>query len=135
VLHDRRKITMTETVIRRSDAPEFGEGGTLITGYGSPARGSQSVAAWQVALEPGAGSPEHTLTRDEVFIVLGGEATFQVEGRRHQVRQGDAICVPPDIAFSLSNEGPERFTAICAMAAGGRARIGDGDPFPIPWAQ
>jgi quercetin dioxygenase-like cupin family protein len=126
---------MTETVIRGSDAPEFGEGGTLITGYGSPTRGSQSVAAWRVALEPGAGSPEHTLTRDEVFIVLSGEATFDVQGRRHQVRQGDAICVPPDVAFSLRNAGSDRFTAICAMAAGGRARIGDGDAFPIPWAQ
>jgi mannose-6-phosphate isomerase-like protein (cupin superfamily) len=126
---------MTETVIRRSQAPEFGEGGTLITGYGSPTRGSQSVAAWQVALDPGAGSPEHTLTRDEVFIVLSGEATFEVEGRCHQIGRGDAICVPPDVAFRLSNAGSERFTAICCMAAGGQARIGDGDPFPIPWAQ
>jgi mannose-6-phosphate isomerase-like protein (cupin superfamily) len=126
---------MTETVIRSSEAPRFGEGGTLITGYGSPTRGSQSVAAWQVALEPGAGSPEHTLTRDEVFIVLGGEATFEIEERRHQIGRGDAICVPPDVAFRLSNAGQERFTAICCMAAGGQARIGDGDPFPIPWAQ
>ncbi|HEX3690291.1 MAG TPA: cupin domain-containing protein [Solirubrobacteraceae bacterium] len=126
---------MTETVIRRAEAPEFGEGGTRITGYGSPTRGSESVAAWEVALDPGAGSPEHTLTHDEVFIVLGGEATFEIEGRRHQVGRGDAICVPPEVAFRLSNAGAERFTAICAMAAGGQARIGDGDPFPIPWAQ
>jgi quercetin dioxygenase-like cupin family protein len=126
---------MAETVIRSSDAPQFGEGGTVITGYGSPARGSRSVAAWQVALDPGAGSPEHTLTRDEVFIVLSGEATFEVEGRRHLVGRGDAICVPPDVTFQLSNAGSERFTAICCMAAGGEARIGDGDPFPIPWAQ
>jgi mannose-6-phosphate isomerase-like protein (cupin superfamily) len=126
---------MIETVIRRSDAPEFGEEGTLITGYGSPTRGSESVAAWRVALDPGAGSPEHTLTQDEVFIVLSGEATFEVQGRRHRVGRGDAICVPPDVAFRLSNAGSERVTAICAMAAGGQARIGDGDPFPIPWAQ
>ncbi len=126
---------MTETVIRRSDAPEFGEGGTLITGYGSPTRGSQSVAAWQVALQAGTASPEHALTHDEVFIVLSGEATFEMEGRRHRIGCGDAICVPPDVAFRLSNAGPERFTAICCMAAGGQARIGDGDPFPIPWAQ
>jgi mannose-6-phosphate isomerase-like protein (cupin superfamily) len=126
---------MIETVIRRSDAPEFGEGGIFITGYGSPTRGSQSVAAWQVALEPGAGSPEHTLTRDEVFIVLSGEATFEIQGRRHQVAGGDAICVPPEVEFRLRNAGSERFTAICCMAAGGEARIGDGEPFPIPWAQ
>ena len=66
---------------------------------------------------------------------MGGEATFEMEGRRHQVRRGDAICVPPDVAFRLSNAGAERFTAICAMASDGQARIGDGDLFPIPWAQ
>jgi mannose-6-phosphate isomerase-like protein (cupin superfamily) len=126
---------MIETVIRRSEAPEFGDGGVSVTGYGSPTRGSRSVAAWELALEPGASSPEHTLTRDEVFIVLSGEATFEVEGRHHQIARGDAICVPPEVAFRLSNAGAEPFTAICCMAAGGEARIGGGDPFPIPWAQ
>jgi mannose-6-phosphate isomerase-like protein (cupin superfamily) len=126
---------MTETIIRGADAPQFGGDGTLITGYGSPTRGSQSIAAWQVALDPGVGSPEHRLTHDEVFIVLAGRATFEVEGRRHLVGRGDAICVPPDTVFRLSNPGSERFTAICCMAAGGQARVADGDPFPIPWAQ
>lgn len=126
---------MTETIIRRADAPEFGEGGTLITGYASPTRGSESVAVWKVALAPGETSPEHELTKDEVFLVLGGEATFDVEGRRHQVRVGDAICVPPRTLFALSNPGTETMTAICCMAAGGQARIGDGEPFPILWAQ
>ena len=126
---------MTATIIRHRDAPEFGQDGTLITGYASPTRGADSIAAWRVALEPGAGSPEHAVTRDEVFIVLTGEATFEVAGRRHQVGPGDAICVPPDTAFRLSNAGPEQFAAICCMAAGGQARIGEGDPFPIPWAQ
>jgi quercetin dioxygenase-like cupin family protein len=126
---------MTETIIRREDAPEFGEGGTLITGYASPTRGSESVAVWKVALAPGEATPQHELTHGEVFIVLGGEATFDVEGRRHQVSGGDAICVPPRTAFALSNPGAGTMTAICCMAAGGQARIGDGDPFPIPWAQ
>ncbi|MFL5865180.1 MAG: cupin domain-containing protein [Solirubrobacteraceae bacterium] len=126
---------MTETIIRRIDAPQFGDDGTHITGYASPSRGAASIAAWKVSLDPGAGSPVHELTHDEVFLVLSGEASFEVEGRRHRVRPGDAICVPPRTAFALSNRGSEMMTAICCMAAGGRARIGAGDPFPIPWAQ
>ena len=126
---------MTETIIRRADAPEFGDAGIAITGYGSPSRGSASVAAWKVSLEPGAASPVHELTHHEVFIVLGGEASFDVEGRSHRVGVGDAICVPPQTAFALSNAGRETMTAVCCMAAGGQARIGDGDAFPIPWAQ
>ena len=126
---------MTETIIRGADAPQFGDAGILITGYGSPSRGADSVAAWKVSLQPGAASPLHELTHHEVFIVLSGEASFEFEGRRHQVGAGDAICVPPQTPFALSNAGPETMAAICCMAAGGRARIGDGDAFPIPWAQ
>jgi quercetin dioxygenase-like cupin family protein len=126
---------MIETVIRGSEAPQFAQEGTHVIGYASPTRGSESVSAWKVALDPGAASPRHSLTHGEVFIVLGGNARFDVEGRSHQLSEGDAICVPPKTSFALSNEGSAPFTAICCMAAGGHARIGDGDPFPIPWAQ
>lgn len=126
---------MTETIIRGADAPQFGDADTIITGYASPTRGSENVAVWKVSLAPGAADPRHELTDGEVFIVLGGEACFDVQGRRHQVAVGDAICVPPQTTFALSNDGTEPMTAICAMTAGGRAKIGDGEPFPIPWAQ
>ena len=126
---------MIETVIRGAEAPRFGQDGTQVVGYASPTRGSESVSAWKVALDPGAASPRHELTHGEVFIVLDGKARFDFEGRCHQLTAGDAICVPPRTWFAVSNDGPERFTAICCMAAGGRARIGEGEPFPIPWAQ
>lgn len=125
---------MPETVIRGSAAPQFEQEGTRVTGYASPTRGSESVSAWKVSLDPGAGSPQHVLTHGEVFIVLSGNARFEVEGRGHELGAGDAICFPPETCFSLRNDGPERFSAICCMAAGGRARIGDGELFPIPWA-
>lgn len=126
---------MTETVIREAEAPRFGQGGTQVVGYASPTRGSEAVSAWKVALDPGAASPRHELTHGEVFIVLDGNARFEVEGRSHDLGAGDAICVPPRTRFAISNHGPEMFTAVCCMAAGAQARIGDGEPFPIPWAQ
>lgn len=126
---------MLETVIRRSDAPEFSEPGTRVTGYASPSRGSETLCAWQVALDPGAGSPRHELTHGEVVIVLSGTARFEIEGRCHDLGAGDAICVPPATPFALSNESEERLTAVCCMAAGGQARIDDGELFAIPWAQ
>jgi quercetin dioxygenase-like cupin family protein len=125
---------MEETVIRAADAPSFGDDGTDVTGYASPSRGSQSVAAWRVVLSPGAGSPLHSLDTDQVFLILGGLGTFEVEGRRHQLKPGDTICVPPDHDFRVANEAESPFEAIVCMAAGGQARIGDGEPFVAPWA-
>ena len=126
---------MIETVIRGSEAPQFGQDGTQVIGYASPTRGSEPVSAWKVSLDPGAASPRHELTHGEVFIVLDGSARFDIEGRPHELGAGDPICVPPKTWFEVSNDGPKRVSAICCMAAGGQARIGDGDPFPIPWAQ
>jgi quercetin dioxygenase-like cupin family protein len=125
---------MSETVIRATDAPKFGEDGTDITGYASPSRGSGTVSAWRLVLAPGAGSPVHSLDTDEVFLVLAGRGTFEVEDRRHELRAGDTICVPPHLSFRLGNAHDEPFEAIACMAAGGRGRIGDGEPFVPPWA-
>jgi mannose-6-phosphate isomerase-like protein (cupin superfamily) len=104
----------------------FGAGAVLARAYG---------LVFPVSIFGIVAGSRHELTHGEVFIVLGGNARFDVEGRSHELGAGDAICVPPKTWFAVSNEGAERFTAICCMAAGGQARIGDGEPFPIPWAQ
>jgi quercetin dioxygenase-like cupin family protein len=125
-----------ETIIRRGDAPRFGENGTEIIGYASPTRGSEKLSAWKVRLSPGAGSPVHTLTEGEAFIALAGRGTFEFDGRVHELGAGDAICVPPGVPFRLAaaEAAEEPFEAICCMVAGGQGLIGDGDPFTPPWA-
>ena len=126
---------MPETVIRRQDAPLFEVEGTEITGYASPTRGSRSVSAWKVRLDPGAGSPYHQLTDTEAFIALSGRAMFEFEGRSHEIGAGDAICIPERVEFRLNNAFADPFEAICCMAAGGMGQIGDGEPFAPPWAE
>jgi quercetin dioxygenase-like cupin family protein len=125
---------MEPTLIRADDAPRFGQDGTDITGYASPSRGSEHVSAWRIRLDPGAGSPPHELTHGEAFIVLAGRGVFEVEGGRHEVGPGDAICVPADTSFRLANEGDEPFETVACMVAGGRARLAGGEPFVPPWA-
>ncbi|EHN11441.1 hypothetical protein PAI11_16830 [Patulibacter medicamentivorans] len=125
---------MPETVIRHDNAPRFGQAGTEITGYASPTRGSHAVSAWKVVLHPGAGSPRHSLTHGESFLILDGRMTFVVDDRRHELAAGDAICVPPDTDFRLTNDGGEPCTAICCMAAAGQAMVDGGEPFSPPWA-
>jgi mannose-6-phosphate isomerase-like protein (cupin superfamily) len=126
---------MNETVIRHDDAPRFGLEGTEITGYASPSRGGGAVSAWKLLLHPGTTSPVHQLTRGEVFIALAGRATYEFGERAHEIGAGDAICVPPHVAFCVSNGSGEPFEAICCMAAGGQGQIGDGEPFTPPWAE
>jgi mannose-6-phosphate isomerase-like protein (cupin superfamily) len=122
------------TIIRHDDAPRFGQDGVSITGLASPSRGCATVSAWRVVLEPGAASPEHALTSDEAFVALRGRARVELDGEAHALAAGDCLVVAPDRPFSIRNDGPERFEAVCCMAAGGQAVVIGQDAFVPPWA-
>src|SRR3954471_16695799 len=125
---------MKATLIRADDAPRFGQDGIDITGYASPSRGSEAVAAWRIHFEPGAGSPVHELTHGEAFVGIAGVGTFEVGGTVHRLGPGDAISVPPDTPFRLANDGEEPFETFACMVAGGKASVDGEDPFVPPWA-
>jgi quercetin dioxygenase-like cupin family protein len=122
------------TVISSSSAPTFEQGGTSVIGLASPSRGSREVSAWRLRLAPGAASPEHVLTHEEVFVALSGRAVATLAGVRHQVGPGDALVVAPNVPVVLANEGDEPFEAVAAMRCGGLAQVGD-ERFAPPWAE
>ena len=122
------------TIIRDQDAPRFGADGVSVTGLASPSRGCATVSAWRVVLAPGAGSPEHTLTSDEAFVALRGHARVELDGAAHDLAAGDCLVVAPERPFSIRNDGPEPFEALCCMAAGGQAVVAGQGAFPPPWA-
>jgi mannose-6-phosphate isomerase-like protein (cupin superfamily) len=126
---------MKETVIRLAEAPRFEVEGAEVTGYASPTRGSDRVAAWKVRLGPGVSSPLHQLSEGETFIAIAGRASFEFGQRAHEISAGDAICVPPRLEFRLTNTSSVPFDAICCMPSDGMGQIGDGEPFTPPWAQ
>jgi quercetin dioxygenase-like cupin family protein len=122
------------TVISSSTAPVFEQGGTVVTGLASPARGSREISAWRLRLEPGAASPDHALTHEEVFVAVSGEAVATLGGVRHHVAGGDALVVAPGEPFRLANERDDPFEAVVCMRCGGLAQVGEAR-FPPPWAE
>ena len=121
-------------IIRSEDAPIFSQGGTTATGYASPSRGARSLSVWRIALTPGESSPQHTLSHEEVFLVLEGSATATVGATDETIGAGDCLIVPPDMPFTL-RAGRDGFGAVCAMVAGAQATIVPGGPtLTPPWA-
>ncbi len=121
-------------IIRSEDAPTFTQGGTTATGYASPSRGTPNVSVWRIALQPGEASPRHTLSHEEVFLVLEGEATATIAGDDEIAAAGDCLIVPAGKPFVL-RAGDDGLAAVCAMAAGGQATIlPDGPTITPPWA-
>jgi mannose-6-phosphate isomerase-like protein (cupin superfamily) len=122
------------TIIREQDAPRFGQDGVEVTGLASPSRGCETVSAWRVLLQPGAASPEHTLTSDEAFVALRGRAHVALDGESEVLTAGDCLVVAAERRFTIRNDGAEPFEAVCCMAAGGRAVVEGEGSFVPPWA-
>jgi quercetin dioxygenase-like cupin family protein len=108
--------------------------GTRFTSLATPSRGSVETAVWQVEIEPGTQPAPHSLTREEVFVVLDGTAAVEIGGVVGSASAGDAIAVPPQTTFVLANGGDDTLRLLCCLPVGGQARMGDGEPFTPPWA-
>jgi quercetin dioxygenase-like cupin family protein len=121
------------SVIAASDAPTFDAGGATITGLASPSRGSADTAAWRVRFDADRPSPRHSVSREEIFIVLDGALTARFEDRTETAGAGGALIVPAGEEFDLlATGGPAE--AVCVMAVGGQATA-DGATFTPPWAE
>lgn len=122
-------------VIPRPAEPTHDQGHARFTSLATPTRGSNETSVWTVHIEPGAPSVPHQLTREEVFVVLAGEAEVHLDGEIHTAGTGDAIVVPPDLTFELRNRGRDDLELLCCFPVGGQARLADGDAFTPPWAE
>jgi mannose-6-phosphate isomerase-like protein (cupin superfamily) len=125
---------MAATFIRAAEAPRFEIHGAHVTGYASPTRGSASLSTWRLVLSPGVESPVHQLSVDETFIVLRGEAEYEVGGSVVRVGAGDGVTVQANTPFRIRAVGGEAFEAIACVPKGCEARVEGGAPFVPPWA-
>jgi quercetin dioxygenase-like cupin family protein len=86
-----------------------------------------------VQFRPDQPSPLHSLSREEIFVVLAGSLTARFADREETAEAGSALIVPPGEEFALIAEGGPA-EAVCIMAVGGQA-ITDGSAFTPPWAE
>lgn len=69
-------------------------------------------------LQPGAGSPWHTHTReDETIVVISGELVVE-DGERHVLAPGDAHLLPRGVRHAFENQG-DAVTRVCFVCAPG----------------
>jgi mannose-6-phosphate isomerase-like protein (cupin superfamily) len=124
------------TLITAEQSPRFEPDPlTRIDGLASPTRGGvHDTAVWRVHLQPGASTPVHTLTREEVFVAVAGRAVASLGTETHEVAAGDALVVPPGVDFRIATTGETAFEAVCCLPVGGQAEL-DGRRFTPPWAE
>ena len=120
--------------IKASEAAIFEIPSVTFAGLAAPCRGSRETAVWRVTLAPHAPGGLHTLSREEVLVALSGSAEARIGEVTHVFAAGDAIVIPAETLFALSNPGDAPFEAIAVLPVGAHARMGDAPAFIPPWA-
>ena len=105
------------------------------TALATPTRGSRETSVWRVVIAPGTPGVPHQVTREEIFVVLGGAARVILADVESTAAVGDAIVVPPDTRFQIEAAGAAPLELVCCMPVGGQARTADGQVFTPPWAR
>jgi mannose-6-phosphate isomerase-like protein (cupin superfamily) len=82
-------------------------------------KGEDSGATISLILDrsdPGHGPRLHRHPYDEIWVVIEGNLTFQVDDTREHAGPGDVVTVPPGAAHKFTNDGPGRSHLVCIHA-------------------
>ena len=82
-------------VLTAPAAPTHDLGGARFTSLASPSRGASDTSVWKVEILPGTPATPHSLTREEVFVVLRGSGELEVDGERIPVDPDTIVRVGP----------------------------------------
>jgi mannose-6-phosphate isomerase-like protein (cupin superfamily) len=99
-----------------------------------PSRGSAELAVWHLEVPPGSQGAEHTVDREEVFVVRTGRLSGVIGGEPCEAGPGDALIVPPGVPFALGNDGAEHARLVVCTSAGVRATL-NGRTMTPPWSE
>ena len=122
------------TVATLSEAPTFARDGFTFRPLAVPSRGSSELAIWLLEGDPGAGSVEHSIDHEEVFVVHSGRLSGVIAGVPQAAGPGDALIVPTGTPFHLRVEGAEPLRAICCTSKDLVGTVA-GQHISPPWAQ
>jgi mannose-6-phosphate isomerase-like protein (cupin superfamily) len=122
-------------IISSISSPTFELPFLSVTGMAAPSRGARETCVWRLTLAPGAPAVPHAIDREEIFVVLAGQARGELGNQRFELCPGDTLIVPAGQTFALANPGDEPFVAMAVMPVGGRAQLAEGEAFAPPWTQ
>lgn len=108
--------------------------GAEFTTLASPSLGAAETSVWRLSLSPAATPTEHSVTREEIFVILAGRGTAVLDGEAHALAPGHTLVLPPGVRFSLAASGPEPLEAVVCLPVGGQAVLPGGQPFTPSWA-
>jgi quercetin dioxygenase-like cupin family protein len=113
-------------VIRRAATRRTETPNAVMTTLASPTQGGAGQAVWRVDMRPGQAGPLHAIDTEQVWTVLDGGATVELDGQALTVGPGDTLILPADAPRRVSADPAAGLAAIAVAPAGTRAYTLDG---------
>jgi len=113
-------------VIRRAETRRIETPNAVMTTLASPTQGGAGQAVWRVDMRPGQAGPLHAIDTEQVWTVLDGGATVELDGQALTVGPGDTLILPADAPRRVSADPEAGLAAIAVAPAGTRAYTLDG---------
>ncbi|WP_301368061.1 cupin domain-containing protein [Streptomyces xanthophaeus] len=105
-----------------------------MTGFAAPSRGSSELSSWHVAMPAGSTGPEHSVSREQVWILTAGSLEVTCAGRTEKAAAGQTLLLPPDTLRRI--HAAETFEACVVMRADGVVSVpGEEGTRVLPWAR
>ncbi|MET4050158.1 hypothetical protein BJD99_04920 [Rhodococcus sp. 1163] len=122
--------TITSSATRR-----FELHGSVFTSYVSPTTSaSTELCGWMLDVAPHTPGAEHTVSNEEVLLVLSGLLTVHIDGVATVLGPGDVAQVPAKSSFRVQTEIDSARVWV-ATTVGMSAELPDGSTLTPPWAR
>jgi quercetin dioxygenase-like cupin family protein len=109
--------------------------GSRFCSYASPSSGAEQLCAWRTEVAPRTTGAPHTVSHEEVFLVLKGTPTVALNGTSRSLSQGDVVVVPAGATLSLDNPCDTAAHLWVTTSVGLTATTADGSTITPPWTQ
>ena len=109
--------------------------GAVFAAYVAPSSGSTELCAWRVVVDPGVAGQAHRITKEEVFLVLGGRPVLTVDGEQHELEAGGVVLARAGSQVRLDNPAAEAAELWVTTSVGLTAELADGTRIAPPWTQ
>lgn len=120
------------SVVRHAESRRTTTPNAVMTTHASPTQGGSAIALWRVEMAPGAAGPHHTFDVEQVWTVLAGAVTVELDGDPVVVGSGDTVVIPAGVRRRVLADD-EGVITVVAAPAGARASVPGGEPVVPAW--
>jgi mannose-6-phosphate isomerase-like protein (cupin superfamily) len=93
------------------------DGSTIRELLGLPTGGVRKQSLAEATLVPGQATDRHYHREsEEIYFVLDGAGTMELDGERAPLRTGDAVAIPPGAWHQIAADGSEPLRFLCCCA-------------------